>query len=686
MSVYHNSFSYLGKNSKDDFNLMIAHFSDNADHGETDTFLSTSAVYSDSYDGTRQKFYGARYDSVAEVQITLIKQDGTDFGIVDNRNVLRWLTGSKQATWMDFYIGDEVKYRLLGRVKTAAQYKMDAKIVGLIVTFESVSPYGYSSPQIVSKSINGSGTITIPCDSDELYSYVYMNTTYTNTSGTTLTIKNNTTGDITTVSGLVSNEIINLSDNMVITSDHPTKTFGNNFNFVFPRLAAGDNDFVVNGNGNISFEYITPVKLGNIAIDINATTDPICDDNNQIVVDTLDWSRISNTPNTLYGYGISDAYTKSSVYTKAEVDAKLANVSTQNVYTKSEVDSKISNVSQTANNASSLASSVSTKLTNNYYTKTEVNSKIDNIDVPDPSWESIKNKPTTTAGYKISDVYTKTEIDRKFANLDASGSIDLSWGSITEKPTTVKGFGLTDVYTKTEVDSKISNINISNIYTKSEVDSMFNSFVPTNVYTKAEVNKLINDIDIPSIDAYTKSEIDSKLNTFMPKNVYTKTEVNSLINNIDSYTKSEIDSMLEDFVSDDVYTKSEVDDLINNLDIPTIDAYTKAEVDNLINNLELPAVDAYTKSEVDEMFSNIDIPTCDAYTKSEVDEMFNSIDVPTVDAYTKEEVDSLINNLDIPTIDTYTKTEIDNKLANITASDIDINEEELNTMLAEVFG
>ena len=358
MSSYHTSFSYLGKNSKDDFGLIICHFSDNADSGETDTFLSTEAVYSDSYDGTRQKFYGAKYDQVAAPQITVIKQDGTDLGIADNRKILKWLTGSRQSTWMDFYIGDEVKYRLLGRVKSVSQYKMDAKVVGLILTFESVSPYGYSSLQTVSQSLTGDETITINCDTDDLYSYVSMNTTFENTSGDSLTIINNTTGDITEVTGLAQNEVINISDNMVITSDKPGKTFGNTFNFVFPRLVAGDNEFTISGKGNIVFQYISPVKLGNIAIDLNSVTDPMCDDSGNIQIDMLPWSRASETPTTLRGYGITDTYTKT------EVDQKVANVTVKNVYTKDEIDTMLENF-----------------VSDDVYTKTEVDALLAAIKV-----------------------------------------------------------------------------------------------------------------------------------------------------------------------------------------------------------------------------------------------------------------------------------------------------------------
>ena len=358
MSSYHSSFTYLGKNSKKDFSLIITHFADNADSGETDTFLSTTAIYSDSYDGTRQKFYGAKYDTVATPQITVMKQDGTDFGINDTRKTLSWLTGARQSSWMDFYIGDEVKYRLLGRVKSVSQYKLNARIVGLIITFESVSPYGYSSEQIFSRTIAGKDIFTIPCDSDDLYSYVYMNTVYTNTAGNTLSITNNETGDVTEVVGISENETITISDNMMITSDNGSKTFGNAFNFVFPKLKPGDNELVVEGTGSIEFKYITPVKLGDIAVDINAVSDPICDDEGNIQLDKLDWSRISNTPSTLSGYGITNAYTKN------EIDLKLQNIEIKDVYTKSEVDDMFANLE---------IPGVDT------YTKEEIDAKINSI-------------------------------------------------------------------------------------------------------------------------------------------------------------------------------------------------------------------------------------------------------------------------------------------------------------------
>lgn len=386
MSVYHNSFSYLGKNSSTDMGWVITHFDDGADVGETDTFLSTSAIYSESYDGTRRQLHGVKYDTVVEAHITVVKQDGTCFGVQDNRDALRWLTGSRQATWMDLYIGDEVKYRLLGRVSNVSQYKLDARVIGLIITFESVSPYGYSSLQSKTLEVNGRLDTVITCDSDDLYTYVPMNVQFINkVSGGAFEFFNafdddkRTSGESSKISGgLGYGEAVTLSENMMISSDNTAKKFGNTFNYIFPRLAAGTNNVTIEGTGTFTYEYIAPVKLGNIAIDLNSVSDPIYDGEGGIASDYIEWSRITNTPTTLSGYGVTDVYTKIEVnalvsginlndfYTKQEIDILLQNIDIDNVYTKSEIDEMLSNF-----------------VSDDVYTKSEIDAKFEQITASD---------------------------------------------------------------------------------------------------------------------------------------------------------------------------------------------------------------------------------------------------------------------------------------------------------------
>lgn len=354
MSSYHSSFKYLGKKSTD-LGWIITHF--DPDNGETDSYLSQEQVYSESYNGIKRTLYGTKYNSVANVKITVVKQDGSDFSLGECRNAYKWLTGNPEANWMDLYIGDEVKYRLLCTIQDVKPQKLDARTIGLNIYCESLSPWAYS-PSITVQALAGTEGIFIDCPSDDLYSFVYAKTTYTNGNAKSVTIKNKTTGEITEVGKLVANEVVTLDSNMLISSDQTNKVFGNAFNFNWPRFKSGTNEMVVTGDGTITFEYYYPIKMGDCATNINITHDPICDDFGNIQIDMLPWTRISDTPTDLKGYGIADAYTKleidallenytsSDTYTKAEIDEMFANVDTSNldVYTKEEIDEKLANI------------------------------------------------------------------------------------------------------------------------------------------------------------------------------------------------------------------------------------------------------------------------------------------------------------------------------------------------------
>lgn len=324
MSSYHTSFSYLNQNSYDDFNLQIVHFS-SGDSGEVDSYLSQEAIYSDSPRGTKRTLYGTKYNSVALMQFTVMRPNGAEFSIEKTREINRWLTGSNQYSWMDLYVGDEVKYRMHCFIQDVRPYKVDSRIVGFVITAESSSPWCYSSLQTISQGLNGTETLQINNLSDDLYTYTDVRTVFQNSTGESLTITNNALGDTTVINNLKANEVITLSENMFITSDNTARIFGNDFNYVWPKLKAGVNDFTASGVGTLTFEYIYAMKVSDCVGDLNAASAPVCDENGNISVDTLSWHRISDKPNTLHGYGITDTYTK------LEIDGKIANITSSGV-------------------------------------------------------------------------------------------------------------------------------------------------------------------------------------------------------------------------------------------------------------------------------------------------------------------------------------------------------------------
>ena len=335
MALYNANFTYLGQNSINN-GFVVASFE--PDDGFKDTFLSMEPVYEESRHGESRFDYGARYNSVPNVEITIIKRDLTDFSINDVRSALRWLTGARTNSWLDVYSGGRFQYSFLGRVTDVKQRKLDGRTIGLMVVFTSICPWAFSQQfefnrtivqsleyienkdggLTVTKnsnemSINSDGvlcngpeqedsgtfdidedgivfvenTITASIDnqSDDLYTYINLDIRFENESCDWVKITNNTIGETTEVKHIQSGEVVDIVDKQFIVSYsmdqvsgkliNNNRIFGDDFNFVWPRLLPGMNYFVVNGNGNgrLKFSYRYPMKIGDCTIgDVDGDT------------------------------------------------------------------------------------------------------------------------------------------------------------------------------------------------------------------------------------------------------------------------------------------------------------------------------------------------------------------------------------------------------------------------------
>lgn len=328
MSSYHSSFTYLNKNSSEE-GFMIASFE--PDSGFSDSFLGMDQIVTDSYDGIKKHFYGSRYNNSAEISITIVKPDCADFSMEDNRRVLRWLTGNRQASWLDLYVGDKLVYSFYGNVTECQQQKQDARIIGVQITFSSIHPWAWSAPQsfdcrigermievdngIVyheycsypyfgitddgviyndcqddrcTFAITDDGVVYNDCSvnleidnqSDDLYTLTNLDVVYNNDSSSSLIIDNLSLGETTVITGMSKGEVVGLSAGQFIFSKtYPTKIFGDDFNFVWPQLRPGINNIYIDGNGKgtVQVTYRYPIKIGDCAIDIeNLGKNPIC--------------------------------------------------------------------------------------------------------------------------------------------------------------------------------------------------------------------------------------------------------------------------------------------------------------------------------------------------------------------------------------------------------------------------
>lgn len=339
MSLYYSNFRYLGRNSLDQ-GLIIVSFE--PDNGFTDSFLGMESIQDIYPDGTRSFDYGSKFISKATINITVTKRNGTDLTLSEFRKLARWLTGSRVNSWLDVgpvgFTEDEdvnIKYSFLCKVTDLQQYKLDGRTVGAKITFTSVSPWAYSIPQhfnlsigenmlyciepsVVTRKDTSTNTTLINVDedgalynspndvnsyflfengvayvdnsarthidnqTDDLYTYIGLDIDYTNESGDSISIINETLNEETKILNMYNKELIELSSQQFIVSytiDELTgekvlndnKIFGDNFNFVWPRLAPGINNFIVDGaaKGKVEFTYRYPMKVGDCTMDVD---------------------------------------------------------------------------------------------------------------------------------------------------------------------------------------------------------------------------------------------------------------------------------------------------------------------------------------------------------------------------------------------------------------------------------
>lgn len=261
MAIYHPKIRFRGQTNYD-LELIVSTF--NPDNGAVDSYLDMEPVYTDSHDGTMRTDYGAKYSSVAIPSVTFIEVDGSDINPYKVRNVLRWLTGSRKNAWMDVCDKDgEIVCSYLGRFTDVKLQKMDARVIGIIAYFTSISPYAYSkvqSPVVI--NINGETEFAIDNLSDDLYSYVYPKISFKNKSnGSSLSITNSTLDNETLFQNLQQGETVTIDNNFVVYSDNDKRIFDDDFNFVFPMLTPGTNRFFANGVGTLTMEFRYPMKV-----------------------------------------------------------------------------------------------------------------------------------------------------------------------------------------------------------------------------------------------------------------------------------------------------------------------------------------------------------------------------------------------------------------------------------------
>lgn len=260
---------------------LITSISFDAGFDQIGTGTAVESVSTDRYDGKKID-YSARYIEQVELQITMVKKDYTDLTREEKRSILSWLSANKQASWLQLYNdeGDEI-IEFFGRFSSVEEKTADSRTIGIIATFQSPFPYGFSPLREISQTFIGSESIKIINDTDALDEYVCPYLTITpNMPIEQLSIKNKNTNTTVFIKNLKANETLTLDNEnkLAFTSDEfhimgedfygDVEGFITNYP-VFIEFVPGDNElFIDTGNSlcecKYNFSYRYPIKLGTI--------------------------------------------------------------------------------------------------------------------------------------------------------------------------------------------------------------------------------------------------------------------------------------------------------------------------------------------------------------------------------------------------------------------------------------
>lgn len=127
------------------------------DNGDTESHLGREAIVSEAYNGTLKRVHSYKWNNDFVTPITLIKQNYSDFTAEENRKILKWLTKSKNASFLDIYKEDSnvIEYSILGNWINVSQYKLaNGRIVGYVCEFESLTPWAFSPLKTITKNVS----------------------------------------------------------------------------------------------------------------------------------------------------------------------------------------------------------------------------------------------------------------------------------------------------------------------------------------------------------------------------------------------------------------------------------------------------------------------------------------------------------------------------------------------------
>lgn len=128
-----------------------------SDDGAMSSYLNRSALAAESHDGRYKNTHRYKYDELFSPQFTIVKQDFSDFTQSEVRQVLKYLTQTDKPALLEVYYDKQsstADFCAIGGWTSIEAYKIaNNRTVGIVATFEAITPYAMSDIRQSAKGV-----------------------------------------------------------------------------------------------------------------------------------------------------------------------------------------------------------------------------------------------------------------------------------------------------------------------------------------------------------------------------------------------------------------------------------------------------------------------------------------------------------------------------------------------------
>jgi hypothetical protein len=247
-----------GNQISDEYGVMLCSLASiNTDSNEETTTIITSKTSLQR----KTDLHAVQYTDSLRFKLTIAKTNGEYINVLEERHIKKWLCKGERR-WLSIDQDDLAEIQYFCTITNPQKDNVAKKTGG--ITFDVECDWGGAWTSLIEKTYNCNNThsFLFNLDTDFEKDILYPVIKITPTTNGNISIINNSTQKIMSVSNCIVSEIITFDNDNNIFQSTSGRVLLDSWNKEFLELIDGFNNITLNGNFKLDLAYRLPVRVG----------------------------------------------------------------------------------------------------------------------------------------------------------------------------------------------------------------------------------------------------------------------------------------------------------------------------------------------------------------------------------------------------------------------------------------